>query len=188
VRLDWTLGLLLLLPDFAGASAVQRARPATARARPPARPNATGPDLSASYSFLRAGEANLHGADVSASFAFRRSTRLLADLSVHSGSFGGVDLKQINFMGGVRRVFRPGRDWRPFGQAMLGGARSTSRFADVLTSSQTAWGGALGAGTDYRLSPRWALRGQGDYLILHSSGGWDGDPRLSIGLAYRFAR
>jgi outer membrane protein with beta-barrel domain len=188
VRLAWTLGLLLLLPDFAGASAVQRARPAAARARHTARPSAAGPDLSASYSFLRAGEADLHGADVSASFPFWRSVRLLADLSVHSGSFGGVDLKQIDFMGGVRRVFRPGRDWRPFAQAMIGGARSTSKFADVLSSSQTAWGGALGAGTDYRLSRRWALRGQGDYLILHSGGGWDGDPRLSIGLAYRFAR
>jgi len=188
VRLAWTLGLLLLRPDFAGASAVQRARPAAARARPAARPSAAGPDLSASYSFLRAGEADLHGADVSASFPFWRSARLLADLSVHSGSFGGVNLKQTNFMGGVRRVFRPGRDWRPFGQAMLGGARATSKFADVLTSSRTAWGGALGAGTDYRLSPRWAIRGQGDYLILHSGGGWDGDPRLSIGLAYRFAR
>ena len=188
MRLAWTLGLLLLRPDFAGASVVQRARPAAARARPAARPSAAGPDLSASYSFLRAGEADLHGADVSASFPFWRSARLLADLSVHSGSFGGVNLKQTNFMGGVRRVFRPGRDWRPFGQAMLGGARATSKFADVLTSSRTAWGGALGAGTDYRLSPRWAIRGQGDYLILHSGGGWDGDPRLSIGLAYRFAR
>src|SRR5437667_319494 len=127
------------------ASAVQRARPAAARARPAARPSAAGPDLSASYSFLRAGEADLHGADVSASFPFWRSARLLADLSVHSGSFGGVNLKQTNFMGGVRRVFRPGRAWRPFGQAMLGGARATSQFADVLTSSRTAWGGALGA-------------------------------------------
>jgi opacity protein-like surface antigen len=176
-----TLVAILLLSPAAGAGAAPRARPA-------ARPRATGPDLSASYSFLRSGEAHLHGADVSASFHLEGSWRLLADLSVHSGSFAGADLKQVNFMAGGRRVFRPGRRWQPFGQAMLGGAHSTSRFSDVLTSSRTSWGGALGAGTDYRLSPRWALRGQGDYLLLHSDAGWDADPRLSIGLAYRFAR
>jgi len=182
----WTLGLILLVPDFAGASAPARARPA---ARPGAGDPA-GPDVSASYSFLRAGEAHLHGADFSASFPFQPKWRLLADLSVHSGSFAGAHLKQTNFMGGARRLFSSGRHWQPFAQAMLGGARSTSKFesSDVLISSQTSWGGSLGLGTDYRLSPRWALRGQADYLILHSSGGGDGDPRLSVGLAYRFPR
>ena len=186
MKAAWTVVLILLLPDVAGAGAAARARPA---ARPGAG-GSTGPDVSAAYSFLRAGEAHLHGADFSASFRFRPPWRLLADLSVHSGSFAGAHLKQTNFMAGARRLFSPGRHWQPYAQAMLGGARSTSRFegTDVLISSQTSWGGALGLGTDYRLSPRWALRGQADYLILHSSGGWDGDPRLSVGLAYRFRR
>jgi len=178
----WTLGLILLTADFAGASAAPRS--------PRARPDATGPDVSASYSFLRAGEAHLHGADLSASFRFRPRWRLLADLSAHSGSFAAANLKQTNFMVGVRRLFSPRRHWQPFAQAMLGGARSTSRFegSNVLISSQTSGGGALGLGTDYRLSAHWALRGQGDYLVLHSGAGWDRDPRLSVGLAYRFSR
>ena len=33
-------------------------------------------------------------------------------------------------------------------------------------------------GIDGDLDNRGAIRGQGDYLILHSSAGWDGDPRL----------
>jgi len=181
VRLAWTLGVLLLVADFAGASAA-------VRARPPMWPGTTSPDLSGSYSFLRAGEANLHGAGASASFHFWRSTRLVADLSFHTGSFAGADLRQLSFMGGLRRVFREDERWQPFGQVMVGGARSTSRFADVLSSGQTRWGGTVGIGTDYRLSDRWAVRGQADYLVLHSSGGWDGDPRLSAGLAYRFVR
>jgi opacity protein-like surface antigen len=181
VRLAWTLGVLLLAPDFAGAGAA-------ARTRPRALPGTTSPELSASYSFLRAGEANLHGAGASASFHFWRSTRLVADLSLHTGSFAGADLQQLNFMGGLRRVFRDDERGQPFGQVLLGGARSRSKLADVLDASQTRWGGALGAGIDYRLSDRWAVRGQGDYLVLHSSGGWDGDPRLSVGLAYRFTR
>lgn len=183
MRLAWTLGVLLLAPHPAGASAAARARPA---ARPGAWPGATDPDLSAAYSYLRGGEANLHGAGLSTSFHVWRSTRVLADLSFHTGSFAGADLRQLNFMGGLRRVFGDDEREQPFVQVLLGGARSTSKLADVLESSQTRWGGALGLGADYRLSERWAVRGQVDYLLLHSSGGWDGDPRLSVGLAYRF--
>jgi len=180
VKPAWTLGALLLLADVAGAGAAARARPAP--------PGATDPDMSAAYSYLRAGEANLHGAGASASFHFWRNTRLLADVSFHIGSFAGADLREVIFMGGLRRVFRDEERWQPFVQLVAGGARTTTNVPDVLNSSQTNWGGALGAGTDYRLSDRWAVRGQADYLLLHSGAGWDGDPRLSLGLAYRFAR
>jgi len=164
----WTLGLILLAP--AGGPA--------------------GPDVSASYSFLRAGEADLHGVDLAGVFPFRPKWRLLADVSLHSGSFAGAHLKQTNFLAGARRRLGAGGTWQPFAQAMLGVARSTNRFegSDVLIAIQTSAGGSLGVGTDYRLSPRWALRGQADYLILHSSAGWDGDPRLSVGVAFRFPR
>jgi outer membrane protein with beta-barrel domain len=179
VRLAGALGVLLLTTDVAGASAATRARPAP--------PGATDPEVSAAYSYLRAGEANLHGAGASASFHFWRNTRLLADISFHTGSFAGADLREVIFMGGLRRVFREEEQWQPFAQVIAGGARSTSQF-DVFETSRTRWGGALGLGTDYRLSDRWALRGQVDYLLLHSGAGWDGDPRLSVGIAYRFAR
>ena len=92
----WTV-LLFLLGDVAGASAAARARPAAR----PAASDPSGPDVSATYSFLRAGEAHLHGADVSASFRFRSRWRLLGDLSLHSGSFAGTHLKQTNFMAGA---------------------------------------------------------------------------------------
>jgi outer membrane protein with beta-barrel domain len=180
VRLGEALGVLLLTTDVAGASAATRARPAPV--------GATDPDVSAAYSYLRAGEANLHGAGVSASFHFWRNTRLLADVSFHTGSFAGAALREMIFMGGLRRVFRDEERWQPFVQVVAGGARSTIKVPDVLNSSQTTWGGALGVGTDYRLSERWAVRGQADYLLLHSGAGWDGDPRLSIGLAYRLAQ
>jgi len=187
MRLGWIVGtVLLMVPVPARSAPAPRPRP---RPAPPA--YEAGPDVFASYSFLRAGEASLHGADVSASFHFRRAWRLTADLSLHSGSFAGADLTQTNLMGGLRRVFRPGRRWQPFGQALLGGSHSSSTFESVdgpLHSSQTSWGGALGAGVDYRLTPRWALRGQGDYLLLHSSTGGDADPRVSVGVVYRFAR
>jgi hypothetical protein len=83
----------------------------------------------------------------------------------------------------------PGRRLRPFGQALVGVSHTTSTFeAASLSASDTAWGGALGIGTDYRVARRWALRGQADYLMLHSGGGWDGDPSLSLGAACHFGR
>ena len=167
---------VLLLPPAGVASA---APPAP---RPPARDPAgsTGPDLFAGYSFLHSGEANLNGWEVSGSFRLRRlprSLRLVADLSGHYGSFAGGDLRQINLFGGVRLTgHRVGR-LRPFAEGLVGGARSTTVF-DVFSSSTTAWGGALGAGADYRLRARWAVRGQAHLLLLHSNGVWDASPRL----------
>jgi len=184
--MGWVVGAVILLLPVPGRSApAPRPRP---RAAAPARE--VGTDVSASYSYLSAGEAHLSGADFSASFGFRGPWRVAADLSVHAGSFAGADLRQVTLMGGLRRGFHPGRRWQPFGQGLLGGSRSTSTFDGIdgsLSASQTSWGGVLGAGVDYRLTPRWAVRGQVDYLLLHSSAGWDADPRLSVGVAYRFA-
>lgn len=186
MRLGWIVaGMIVVFPAVARPAPAPRPRP---RAAAPAREGGT--DLSASYSFLRAGEAKLNGAGVSASFRFRGPWRLVGDLSLHSGSFAAADIRQTTLMGGLRRPFRGGRRWQPFGQGLVGGSRSRSTFDSVdgpLTSSHTAWGAALGVGADYRLTPRWALRGQGDYLFLHSGAGWDADPRLSAGIAYRFA-
>jgi hypothetical protein len=141
----------------------------------------------AGYSFLRSGEANLNGWEIAASFPFRGSLRLVADLSGHYGSFADVDLKNITFLAGARLPWREDRRLRPFADLLVGGSRSTSTF-DVISSSTTAWGGAAGVGADYGLSGRWAVRGQAHLHLLHSGGGWDADPRLSAGLAYRFGR
>jgi hypothetical protein len=188
MRPGWIVGgvLLSMLPVPARSAPAPRPRP---RAAAPTRE--AGTNLSAAYSLLRAGEADLKGADVSASFRFRRAWRLVADLSAHSGAFAGADLTQTTLMGGLRRVFHPGRRIEPFGQGLVGGSRSSSTFESVdgpLRSTQTSWGGALGVGADYRLTPRWALRGQADYLILHSGAGGDADPRLSFGVVYHFPR
>lgn len=176
----WAAAVLLLLPAVVAGAPARATRPAARAAA-----SSTGPDLFVGYSFLHAGEANLHGWEVSGSFRLRRSLRLVADLSGHYGSFAGGDLRQFNFLGGVRLTRQHGGRLRPFAEALVGTARSTTTF-DVLSSSTTAWGGALGAGTDYRLRARWALRGQAHLFLLHSSGAWDADPRLSIGLAYNF--
>ena len=174
------LGSLAFARAGESAPAHRAARPASA---------AAGADLSFGYSYLRAGEASLNGWTLTGSVPVRPSVRLVADLGGHYGSFAGASLRQISFLTGPRLMAPAGRRLRPFGQALVGGSHTTSKFeAASLSASETAWGGALGIGTDYRVARRWALRGQADYLLLHSGGGWDADPRLSLGAAYRFGR
>jgi outer membrane protein with beta-barrel domain len=144
------------------------------------------PDVFGGYSYLRAGEANLHGWHVAGSRPFRRSLRLVADLSGHYGSFAAADLSQLTFLAGVRySPARPGDTLAPFAHALLGGARINTTVSDT-SSSNGAWGGALGAGVDYGLNRRWAARAQVDLLVLRSGGVTDKDPRISLGAVYRF--
>jgi len=170
---------VLVLP-VGGAAAAAKATRAPVRAGAD-----SGPEIFVGYSFLQAGEANLNGWELSGSFRWRRSLRLVADLSAHFGSFAGGDVRQVNLLAGARYT-RPGSGrLRPFAEVLLGGARSTSSF-DVLSTSATAWGSAIGAGADYRLRGRWSVRGHAHLLLLHSNGAWDADPRVSVGVAYRF--
>jgi hypothetical protein len=171
--------LALAAPAMAAPQAARR-QPAKATAE-------AGPDLFGGYSYTRSGEAGLNGVQFSFSTPYRRSLRLVADLAVHSGSFAGADLSQLTLMVGARLVSRPGPRLRPFAQALLGIAHTSTKVSSVgLESSSTGFGPALGVGADYGLSRRLSARGQAELLLLHSGGGWDSDPRLSVGVAYRF--
>src|SRR5262249_45357824 len=113
--------------------------------------------------------------------------RLVADLGGDYGSFAGADIKQLTFLAGVRLVGRqPGR-LQPFGELLVGGAHSTSTFADI-SASTTAWGGCVGGGADYRITGRGSARGQLHGLLLPGNGSWDFAPRVSLGLSSRFRR
>ena len=171
-------------------SAAEAAAPRPAKSPPPA---ADAADLFGGYSFTRSGEAALNGVQFSAALPYRRSLRLVADVSAHAGSFADVHLHQLTFLAGLRFSPKPTRPrrLRPYGQALIGGAHTSSRFdtsGAAVTSSSNAWGGALGGGADYGLSRRWAVRGQGELLLLHGGGAWECDPRLSLGAVYHFGR
>ena len=169
-------------------SDVLAAEPLTA---PPARRSTAPaavrrPDVFGGYSYLRAGEADMHGWHIAGSRPFRRSLRLVADLSGHYGSFAGADLSQLTLLAGVRySPSRSGGPLVPFGHALLGLARINTTVSDT-SSSNAGWGGALGAGVDYGLNRRWAARAQLDLLVLRSGGVTDKDPRISLGAVYRF--
>jgi len=156
-------------------------------------PTRQGPDLFGGFSYTHAGQANLKGWHVSGAVPFGGrlfggSLRLAADLSGHYGSFAGADLSQLTFLAGPRLNWR-GHRLSPFAQVLAGGARTrTSITTPALSASTTSWGGSFGAGADYRLTPRWAARAQGEVLLLHGQGVWDTNPRLSLGAVYRFGK
>jgi hypothetical protein len=144
------------------------------------------------FSYTRSGSANLEGWHVAGAVPyggglFGGSLRVAADLSGHYGSFAGADLNQLTFLIGPRLAWRY-RRLGPFVHVLLGGARTQTSVATpvALSESTTEWGGALGAGTDYRLARHWAARVQADLLLLHGQGVWDDNPRLSLGAVYRF--
>jgi opacity protein-like surface antigen len=155
--------------------------PATASTA--ARPAA---DLYAGYSYTHAGEASLNGWGIDGSYPLTPRLRLVADLTGHYGSFAGVALSQTALMAGARHTWEVG-GLRPFAEALLGVARTSSSF-ESLRDADTDWGFAIGGGADYPLSRRLALRALLHLRLLEGEGSWDADPRVSVGAAYRFGR
>jgi hypothetical protein len=146
-------------------------------------------DAFAGYSFVQAGAANLNGWHVSASYPSWRSLSLVADLSGHYGGFAGADLSQIEILVGVRRYSR-WNAFRPFAELLVGGSRHKASFAapdGEITSSGTDLTVALGLGADYRVTGAWSARAAFNLLLVRA-GGWEADPRLSIGAVYRFGQ
>lgn len=81
--------------SLAGAAPRRAASATTAPAAPSS-------DLFGGYSYTHAGEASLHGWGLSGAYRLRGALSLVADLSVHYGSFAGADLEQLGFMVGAR--------------------------------------------------------------------------------------
>jgi len=185
VRLAWAVVALSLLPSL--TQAAPRPRATGKRGAAPAAAEDV-PDVFAGYSHTRAGDANLNGWELSGSLPFGPRLRLVVDLSGHYGSFGGADLKQLTLLAGPRMRWHFGR-LRPFVQAMAGASRSTTTVpvpSGTFSDSTTGLGLAPGAGADYHLTGRWAVRGQAELLFLRAAGVWDKDPRLAVGAVYRF--
>jgi hypothetical protein len=149
---------------------------------------APAPDLFAGYSYTRAGEAGLHGWQLGGAYPLGGSLRLVADLNGHYGSFAQANLSQLTFLVGARWTWVKGR-FVPFAEGLLGGARtktSVDLSAGSITDTDTDWGPAFGGGLDYRFADRWAARAQIDLLVLRAEGAWETDPRVSLGVVYRF--
>jgi hypothetical protein len=166
-----------------------------AKAKPGPKAAAERPDVFAGYSFVHSGSANLHGWQVSGSYPIWRSLSLVGDVSGHYGSFAGADLADLELLAGGRWYGR-WRRLRPFAGLLLGAVRNEASVATpdgTISSTGTDLALTPGFGADHRMSSRWAVRFGLDLLLVrvpalepHLEGGWESNPRLSLGAVYSF--
>ncbi len=119
----------------------------------------------------------------------------VADFDTHYGSqnfpgvcpLGGVgctfntNITERNFLFGPRVSASVGR-FRPFAEALFGGAHVDADGA----GSDTSFATALGGGLDYRIIRPVAWRFQGDYIQTRFFGATQNNVRISTGIVLRF--
>jgi hypothetical protein len=103
-----------------------------------------------------------------------------------SGTSCGVSnfnasVTEHNFLFGPRVSFSVGK-FRPFAEALFGGAHVDAASA----GSDTSFATALGGGLDYKIIRPLAWRFQGDYVQTRFFGTTQNNVRLSTGLVLRF--
>jgi opacity protein-like surface antigen len=146
-------------------------------------------DLFFGPSYLNTDEQSLYGGAVAVTRYLRGSLGVVLDTSLHFGSAEGVDLRELNLAAGPRFAFNRAGSASFFLQALFGLRRDSQSITvlDVtISDSQNRFGMAFGGGVDLRLSPRWAVRVQGDYLYAKSEGETVDGIRVSAGVVYRF--
>lgn len=146
-------------------------------------------DLFFGPSYLHVSGESEYGGELALARYFKGSLGLVLDLSLHFGSSEGTDLRELNLLAGPRFAFNRTGSASVFVQALFGLRRDTGSLSilDVtLSESDSRFGMAFGGGVDVRLSPRWALRLQGDYLYSRSEGETVDGVRVSAGAVYRF--
>jgi hypothetical protein len=92
-----------------------------------------------------------------------------------------ASIAEENFLFGPRVSFSAGK-FRPFAEALFGGAHVN---ADIV-GSDTSFATALGGGLDYKIIRLIAWRFQGDYVQTRFFGTTQNNVRVSTGIALRF--
>lgn len=163
---------------------------ALALAALPARAQKT--ELFGGYSYARLNPGGLSGNDfslngwhVGVQGNVTSFLGLVGDFSGHYGSRAGVDTSSHQALFGPRITLRG--PVSIFGHALFGVARGNAGLFGS-TSSNTAFGMAVGGGADFNmLTSRVAWRVvQADYLMTRWSGRSHNNARISTGLVLRF--
>jgi opacity protein-like surface antigen len=184
--------------------------PVAATAQPAASPEPArhGTDLFAGYSFVHFSESTRHGGDLAAGFHLFGPLSGFVDASFHWGDQDGTSLSDLTLMAGPGLRFGARGRTVLFVRALAGLVRdrATISVLDVdISETSSSFGVLAGAGVDFRVSAKLAVRLQGDYLGFDSGGGaascvpgvpscddtgggsWSSGYRVSAGVVYRFA-
>jgi hypothetical protein len=88
------------------------------------------------------------------------------------------------FLGGARYTAYSAGKVSVFGQALVGAARS-SLSADSTVSPETDFAIQPGGGVDVTLAPKWAVRVQGDFRAVRTSGATTKQERVAAGIVFK---
>ena len=149
-----------------------------------ARPSA---ELFAGYSYARSEGRGLHGGDASLSVPITRWVALEADVGANYGREDDIHHRRLTLMGGPRFAYRTDR-FVLFTHYLAGVARSSSSLKVLgvdITESVTGFAMAFGGGVDVAAWQTWAVRAQGDYVLVRAQGTTNKDPRVSVGVVFR---
>jgi hypothetical protein len=184
-RLALALGVLLLPHSSVSAESTGPSSGKAKRSAPAHRKReGERAELFGGFSHTHSGSAGLNGWELCGALPSHGRFQPVVDFAHHSGSFAGADLSQSTLLVGAAHTWHS-RALRPFARGLLGVVHSSTTGNGLSDSaSHLALGG--GGGATYPLSDQVGIRGQIDLLFSHGNGAWDTDPRLSIGLSYRF--
>lgn len=167
----------------------------TAAAQTPERGKGTG-DLYFGYNHL-SGDVGKNGWDASGSYNFGRYVGAEADLAGYYGSnsFAGIasaSESNYTFLVGPKVRFETRNEKVvPWAHLLFGLAHTGADTKDLvanttLSTSDNAFGWALGGGADWIFRPQWAGRVKLD--LLHAGTSLEGGShmRLGFGIAYRW--
>ncbi|HTR24632.1 MAG TPA: outer membrane beta-barrel protein [Terriglobales bacterium] len=112
------------------------------------------------------------------------------------GTTFNADTREYNFLFGLQFPFHRRERWTPFGEVMFGhdGVRGQAFYNNVQNTVVSSGLAAIaGAGADYKINERFALRFKADYLATHTSFASLGHKtqdnlRLSVGVVIRSVR
>lgn len=145
-------------------------------------------ELSAGYSFFRAGFSggvNQQGGSVSLAGNINRWLGIVGDFGVYHASPYGSSLNTYIFQVGPRFSARSHSRITPFAQVLLGGSHLTASSGGS-SGAVTPFTVSAGGGVDVGLSPRIALRPEIEYLALRDNGSTLNCARASLSLVFRF--
>jgi hypothetical protein len=164
---------------------------APAAAAPAAVPGVPSAEILGAYSYLREEDEGFHGWNLAAGWSLTRRLNLVVDVSQHYGEVAGTDFTHTTFTAGPAFAFARDSSVSPFVHLLAGLIREKAsiRVLDVeIAETESDFGGLAGAGVDFGIGSRWAVRIQGDYRLVQREGETQGALRVSAGVLLRVGR
>ena len=139
------------------------------------------------YQYTRLeGGFNTNGFNFGATGNFNSTFGITADFGSSFTTQSGVSFHNYTYTFGPQLALRANKGFTPFVHALVGGDHATASFAGASGSGN---GMALlaGGGVDININQYMAVRGSGDWMMLHSNGSTSSKNfRMPIGIVFKF--